>query len=31
MDNENNLLIMPKQTAQLDAFYASIEIYYKYY
>jgi len=29
MDNENNLLIMPKQTAQLDAFYASLEIYYK--
>ena len=31
MDNENNLLIMPKQTAQIDAFYASLEIYYKSY
>lgn len=28
MNTENNLLIMPKQTAQLDAFYASLEIYY---
>ena len=29
MENEKKLLIMPKQTAQLDAFYASLEIYYK--
>ena len=29
MKNNNSPLIMPKQTAQLDAFYESLGIYYK--